>query len=41
MDAAFRLIRHHARSTQTPMSAVAAGVVDGTIWITLTLPPRG
>jgi hypothetical protein len=41
MDAAFRLIRHHARSTQTPMSAVAAGVVDGTIRITLTHPPRG
>jgi transcriptional regulator with GAF, ATPase, and Fis domain len=40
MEAAFRLIRHHARSTQTPMSAVAAGVVDGSIWITLTHPPQ-
>jgi GAF domain-containing protein len=38
MEAAFRLIRHHARSTHTPMSAVAAGVVDGTVWITLTHP---
>jgi transcriptional regulator with GAF, ATPase, and Fis domain len=40
MDAAFRLIRHHARSTQTPLSAVAAGVVDGSVSITLTHPPR-
>jgi transcriptional regulator with GAF, ATPase, and Fis domain len=40
MEAAFRLIRHHARSTQTPMSAVAAGVVDGSVWITLTHPPQ-
>jgi transcriptional regulator with GAF, ATPase, and Fis domain len=40
MDSAFRLIRHHARSTQTPMSVVAAGVVDGTIRIALTHPPQ-
>lgn len=38
MDAAFRLIRHHARSTQTPMADIAAGVIDGTVWISLTQP---
>jgi transcriptional regulator with GAF, ATPase, and Fis domain len=40
MDAAFRLIRQQARSTQSPMSEVAAGVVDGTLRIALTGPPR-
>ncbi|RKT36864.1 GAF domain-containing protein [Microbacterium sp. AG1240] len=29
MDAAFRLLRMHARSTQTPISAVAAEVIAG------------
>jgi transcriptional regulator with GAF, ATPase, and Fis domain len=40
MDAAFRLIRHHARSTRTPLSAVAAGIVDGSVWITHTHPQQ-
>ena len=40
MDAAYRLIRHHARSTQTPMSAVAAGVVNRTVRIDLTHAPK-
>jgi transcriptional regulator with GAF, ATPase, and Fis domain len=40
MDAAFRLIRQQARSTQSPMSEVAAGVVDGTLRIALAGPPR-
>jgi transcriptional regulator with GAF, ATPase, and Fis domain len=33
MEAAFRLIRQHARATGTPLSEAAAGVVDGTIMI--------
>lgn len=40
MDAAFRLLRHHARSTQTPLSGVVTGVVDGTIVIPLTHAPE-
>jgi transcriptional regulator with GAF, ATPase, and Fis domain len=40
MDAAYRLIRHHARSTQTAMAAVAAGIIDGSMQIALTEPPR-
>jgi len=40
MDAAYRLLRHHSRSTQTPMSAVAAGIIDGSIAVDLTIPPR-
>jgi transcriptional regulator with GAF, ATPase, and Fis domain len=40
MDAAFRLIRQQARSTRTPLFEVAAGVVDGTLRIALTTPPR-
>lgn len=40
MDAAYRLIRHRARSTETPISVVATGVIDGTIQIVLTQPPR-
>jgi len=39
MDAAFRLLRHHARSTQTPLREVVAGVVDGTVTIPLTHAP--
>jgi len=41
MDSAYRLIRHRARSTQTPLSTVAVGVIDGSIQIALTEPPRG
>jgi transcriptional regulator with GAF, ATPase, and Fis domain len=40
MDDSYKLIRHHARSTQTPMAKTAAGVVDGSITIALTKPPR-
>jgi GAF domain-containing protein len=40
MDAAYRLLRHQSRSTQTPMSVVAAGVIDGSVRIVLTQPPR-
>ncbi|GAB2981019.1 GAF and ANTAR domain-containing protein [Frigoribacterium salinisoli] len=40
MDAAFRLLRHHARSTQAPLTDVVAGVVDGTVTIPLTHAPR-
>lgn len=39
MNAAYRLLRHHARSTQTPLSSVAAGVIDGSLIIVLTQPP--
>lgn len=38
MDAAYRLLRHQARHTQTPMSTIAQGVVDGSIRIPLTQP---
>ncbi len=41
MDAAYRLLRFHSRSTQAPMSAVARGVIDGSIAIALTTRPRG
>jgi transcriptional regulator with GAF, ATPase, and Fis domain len=41
MEAAFRLLRHHSRRTQTPISVVAAGVVDGSTIIVLTQPPVG
>jgi transcriptional regulator with GAF, ATPase, and Fis domain len=40
MDEAYRLIRHHSRSAQTAMSAVAVGIIDGSIQIALTQPPR-
>lgn len=40
MDAAYRLIRHHSRSTQTAMAAVATGIIDGSIRIALTQPPQ-
>lgn len=40
MDAAYRLIRQHSRSTQTSLSVVAAGVVDGSVTIELSEPPR-
>lgn len=40
MDAAYRLLRHHARSTQSPMAAVATGIVDGSIKVALSAPPR-
>lgn len=40
MDTAYRLIRHHSRSTETAMAAVAASVVDGTLQIALTHPPK-
>lgn len=39
MDAAYRLIRHHSRSTQTPMSEVATGITNGSLQIALTHPP--
>ncbi len=39
MDAAYRLIRHHARSTETLLSVVASEIVDGTREIELTRPP--
>jgi transcriptional regulator with GAF, ATPase, and Fis domain len=39
MDAAYRLLRHHSRSTQTSLSTIAAGVVDGSTIIVLTQPP--
>jgi transcriptional regulator with GAF, ATPase, and Fis domain len=34
MDAAFRLIRQHGRTTNTPMSELAAGIVNGTVLVT-------
>jgi transcriptional regulator with GAF, ATPase, and Fis domain len=40
MDAAFRIIRDHARSVRMSLSDVAAGIVDSTIWITAARPPR-
>lgn len=40
MDAAYRLIRHESRSSQTAMSAVASGIVNGSIHIALTEPPQ-
>jgi transcriptional regulator with GAF, ATPase, and Fis domain len=33
MEAAFRLIRKHARLTGTPLSEIAAGIVDGTVQV--------
>ncbi|WP_146134356.1 ANTAR domain-containing protein [Glaciihabitans tibetensis] len=39
MAAAFRLLRHHSRSTQTPLSVVAAAVIDRSLNIVLTQPP--
>lgn len=41
MDSAYRLIRYHSRSSQTSLSAVAAGVIDGSVKIELPTPPRG
>ena len=38
MEAAYRLLRQHARSTQTPMSVVAAGLVDGSLQIAVAQP---
>lgn len=40
MDAAFRLLRQHARSTQAPIAVVAAGVVDRSIQIPVTQPTK-
>ncbi|AMM22943.1 transcriptional regulator (plasmid) [Frondihabitans sp. PAMC 28766] len=40
MDTAYRLIRHHARTTQTKLSLVAAGVTDGTLDIPLSSPTK-
>jgi hypothetical protein len=40
MDAAFRIIREHARSVRMSLSDVAAGIVDSTISITAARPPR-
>ena len=40
MEAAYRLLRQHARSTQTPMSVVAAGLVDGSLQIAVAQPPQ-
>lgn len=39
MEDAYRLLRHHARTTRSSLSEVAAGVVAGTVTIALTLPP--
>lgn len=39
MDAAYRLLRHQSRSTQTSMSLIAAGVIDGSINIVLAQSP--
>jgi AmiR/NasT family two-component response regulator len=33
MEAAFRLIRQHARLTGTPLSEVAAGIVGGSVQV--------
>jgi AmiR/NasT family two-component response regulator len=40
MDAAYRLLRHQARTTQTPISTVAAAVINGTLVIAYSQPPR-
>ena len=40
MEAAYRLLRQHARSTHMPMSVVAAGLVEGSVQIALAEPPR-
>lgn len=40
MDEAYRLIRHHSRSTQTPMAKIATGIVDGSVQIALSQRPR-
>lgn len=39
MDEAYRLIRHHARSTETLLSVVAAEIIVGQRSIALTAPP--
>jgi GAF domain-containing protein len=41
LDEAFDLLRHHARSTQTNLSAVATGVLDGSVAMHDTATPSG
>ncbi|BDZ51404.1 transcriptional regulator [Frondihabitans sucicola] len=40
MDAAYRLIRHHARSTQTPLPEIASAIVDGSLALEKSAPSR-
>jgi transcriptional regulator with GAF, ATPase, and Fis domain len=36
MDGAYRLLRHHSRSTRAPMTVVATQIIDGSLKIPLT-----
>ncbi|AMM20177.1 transcriptional regulator [Frondihabitans sp. PAMC 28766] len=40
MDAAYRMIRHHARSAQASLPVIAQGIIDGSVTLDRTAPSR-